>query len=1459
MQHFKKIILGLLLIFSFSFAKAQVTASFYVVGDTTSCNFLVVNFVSTSTGSGLQYHWIFGNGNTNTGNPTPSASYLTPGDYTVALIVNNGVDYDTLIMTDLITIFERPNSDFSIDPLVACINSSVDFESLSTEGDASISTWSWIFGDGNTATGSNVSHTYNVSGIWHITHEVIDDNGCLDTLTQTVEVVELPVVDINADITNYCAVPIDITFNNIPSCTGCTYEWDFGDGGTSSDETPVHEYTDLGSFDIILIVTDPYGCVSTDTFPDFIQISSITASFDIPDGDTICVNVLTEFNNTSGIYCSWDFGDGNTISHSDSLYDYHSYSSSGFYDITLIAAPGDLCADTIVQTIYVEEAIADFFADPQTACQVPAIIAYDASASSSNVVSWEWHFGDGNIETFSNSSTTNTYNSEGSYNDTLIVTTANGCIDILIIPNDVVIEFPVAGFVGIPNEGCAPLPVVFTNLSVSNEPIVNWEWTFPNGSPATFNGGSPPTITFDPDGEFEVMLVIINNEGCTDTAYYTIEVGIPITPDFDIIDTAKCASDIISFINLTVDSALVDSWDWTFSTEFEPEDMYLYHDDVCSDTGYCQIQLITEYNGCYDTLTVDSALYIYGPIVDHITPDFNCDSPYVFTFNADITDADYWDWDFDDGTTIDSSVINPITYTYSSTGTYEVSITAYNELTGCTFDTVTNPTFLVADIQAEMDIDTLVCVGTATFDGSPSQDETHYYWEFGDTTNSGWLISPTTTHSYPVSGYYDITLIVHDGTMHHCEDTVYEQIYVTNIHADFVVDTLYGCAPFEVSFTDSSISDFPYIAGYDFGDGTPFVNATDTSHIYSNPGFYTVSFAIIDTNGCNDDVIMTNLIAVYGVDADFYISDSTLCTGQLVQFNADTNDVYNYYWDYGNGTTSTDSTIFDPEIFYSDTGFYSPQLIVEYDTLGCRDTIAYNSLVHVQGVTVNISLSPDTFPCFVSALIDTSVLTNNTSTNYGPMEWYWTFGNGSSSILQNPTFNYSQPGSYYISLEATTTYGCVDKDSLWIRLDGPWGVLQLDNDSFCVNEDIVFSLINTMDIDSVYWDFGDGNDTTFNLVNFIHSYNTVGNKTIRVYLFGGGGCNYEFEETITIIDVYSNFNVYDTSGTLSLSNCAPFILDFVPDTTDADLWEWDFGDGQSHTGYTPPSHTFYNTDTVDIVYLVQLTVSDLTFGCLNISSQNVTVYADPQITISEDKFICRGEEVSLYVTGGNTVYWTPDTSVVDPYAHNTFITPDSTITLYAEITDFAPKLCTNNDSITITVQQEPNVYYSPDTTIVIGEIIDLYISADQANVSFLWQIESNTICANCTDYIDMPLLSTEYTIIYEDSAGCFSPYVDIMVTVEEKYSVDLPMAFTPNGDGVNDVVYVRGWGIKQLLEFNIYNRWGQKIFFTDDIKQGWDGTYKGKKQNLDTYAYYVKVLRYSNRIVEKSGTINLMR
>ena len=106
---------------------------------------------------------------------------------------------------------------------------------------------------------------------------------------------------------------------------------------------------------------------------------------------------------------------------------------------------------------------------------------------------------------------------------------------------------------------------------------------------------------------------------------------------------------------------------------------------------------------------------------------------------------------------------------------------------------------------------------------------------------------------------------------------------------------------------------------------------------------------------------------------------------------------------------------------------------------------------------------------------------------------------------------------------------------------------------------------------------------------------------------------------------------------------------------------------------------------------------------------------------------------------------------------------------------------------------------------------------------------------------------------------CFKISDSIIINVDEKYSLDLPKAFTPNSDNKNEKIYVKGWGIKKLIEFKIYNKTGQLVYQSNDINQGWDGKFNGTILPADIYLYYIVVKTYNNKLKSKNGYIYLLR
>ena len=99
----------------------------------------------------------------------------------------------------------------------------------------------------------------------------------------------------------------------------------------------------------------------------------------------------------------------------------------------------------------------------------------------------------------------------------------------------------------------------------------------------------------------------------------------------------------------------------------------------------------------------------------------------------------------------------------------------------------------------------------------------------------------------------------------------------------------------------------------------------------------------------------------------------------------------------------------------------------------------------------------------------------------------------------------------------------------------------------------------------------------------------------------------------------------------------------------------------------------------------------------------------------------------------------------------------------------------------------------------------------------------------------------------------------MFIDIIKEYTVDVPNAFSPNGDGINDILFVRGWGIDELITFKVANRYGEIVFETNDKYTGWDGTYKGNLQGVESYTYFVSVKTYENQIISKKGSFKLLK
>ncbi len=1427
----------------------QVTAGFEA-DKTSGCSPLLVKFTNTSSGTGdLSYFWDFGNSNTsNLQNPT--ATYDQKGEYSVTLIVSNETGTDTLIKNNFVVVYGDPQPDFEIEAGDnGCVPLTVTFRDKSSQANAAISQWLWDFGDGFTGQEQHPVHVYEKGGNFPVSLQVVDENGCQSAkyVAEYVDAFPLPEVNFEAKPGYICVPPLVVNFEN--TSTGnkpFDYQWDFGDGNTSSEQHPVHTYNSNDLYHISLEITDKNGCQNELTKDNHVQIDAVIAAFDLKR-DTLCTNENLNITNKSERAAEylWNFGDGAT---SDQKSPKHSYETGSAYKITLTAKRGD-CIHTTGKNIFVEEVKADFSTSPTYGCEVPLDIRY--TDKSHNATEWSWEFGNGQKSTEKNPVVTYEYTTalrkerQEKYTDILTVTSPHGCTDKKEKTDNVAIYLPAAGFTISPTSkgGCSPMTFELTNTSEFNSPVEDinhLSWSLGDGNVAT---GQHVEHTYTEPGEYDTELVLTTDRGCTATFLDAVEVGTPQVADFEINGSdTYCGSEEVAFKNLSYDKELIDSWVWNFgdggrSTNEEPIHSFL-------DTGYLEVTLTAGYNKCYATATKEDIVYINPPIAT-FKASSNCNDPYTYTFKSAMKGVDQFTWNYGDGT-INSSDENPV-HTFTQTGDYNVVLESGNNSTGCTYRF--EKLIQVRDINAEIQADTLLgCPGLGvSFNGEFSVDEAKfkynnqrktYLWNFGDGKEA--FTDDPVEHTFSRRGTYEVQLVVSD--IHGCTDTSHTHIRIYQPSPSFELDTVIGCMPATASFINTSVSDTLVQSQlWDFGDERSS-EENEPIHVYDQYGRYDVSLTLTDILGCEKKIKRNDFVEALKPVPDFSVTDSTLCVGDsatlfLLEFQ---DDLQSFTWTINDTSVSTEAR---PSFDFPKSGFFDAHLKL-VDIRGCDSSAGKSEFIYVQKYPkANFQSDITKSNCYPQLVNFQDISESDTPVT----SWDWDFGRDEAgSDIQHPEHNYTMPGIYDISLTASTSNSCKDTITKiqYLDIGGPFAEFDIP-DSTCKGTETEFSIQNKINVYDFTWDFGDGATSKESTINHAyHKYGTI-YPSLLLYADNKHTCDKLIRDSVYIFELIPGFTASDTVA------CVPAELSFTNTTTGASGWQWTTGSHQAQNSDVF-THFYENPGT----YYVNLRVQN-DFSCKDSLDKKIIIHPLPAITSSQDTIICYGNSTQLLATGGIEYSWTPSGGLDNPDLQNPVASPDFT-TIF-KVTGTDTNGCTNQALTTIKVQQIPEIEMNQDTAVIIGETIQLY-AFSQENASYAWSPDTNLTCSTCQQPLTSRLTEpVTYIVTVGDSLGCFEVSDDVFVDIIREYTIDLPDAFTPNDDGHNDKIFVRGWGIKRLLTFEVYNRFGELVFSTSDLNEGWDGTYKGEPQNIETYIYNVRGEYYNGEIFSKTGNFHVIK
>jgi PKD repeat protein len=379
---------------------------------------LTVNFTDLSTGNPTTYSWDFGDGIGTSTARNPSYTYNDVGTYTVTLTVTNDIGSDTKTKSDYITVTEPvptpPIADFSASPTSGDAPLTVNFTDLSTGNPTS---WLWDFGDGvGTSTAQNPSYTYSSSGAYTVTLTATntyesDDEIKVDYIN--VNSSESLVADFEGNPTSGDA-PLTVHFTDLSTGNPISWVWDFGDGGSSIwEQNPVYTYSQPGTYEVILAVSDAGFNIDYEIKPNYITVTGQTGNPPTADfsatptnGEAPLAVQFTDLSTENPTSWSWDFGDGGTSTAQNPSYE---YASAGTYTVALIAT-NTYGSDTVTKVGYVT------VTEPSAEIVLTAT-GYKVRGRKTTDLIWNGAFGD-EVDIYRDGNLIDTTANDGSYTDT---------------------------------------------------------------------------------------------------------------------------------------------------------------------------------------------------------------------------------------------------------------------------------------------------------------------------------------------------------------------------------------------------------------------------------------------------------------------------------------------------------------------------------------------------------------------------------------------------------------------------------------------------------------------------------------------------------------------------------------------------------------------------------------------------------------------------------------------------------------------------------------------------------------------------------------------------------------------------------------------------------------------------------------------------------------------------------
>lgn len=1094
---------------------------------------------------------------------------------------------------------------------------------------------------GTAANGYQPHFIQSVPGAYMLHVRAKDQNGCMSLDSVNVLVSQAHAA-LQIDTLSGCA-PLNISLNNLSS--NGNYSLSTGDGTHLNYIPGNYVYMSPGNYNIELEVVDSNACVDYLSHP--ININVYDSEIALSSSEiTGCAPYNLALNNFGIGYdtWSWDFGDG---SSSTSQYPVHTYSVPGQYIVSL-STNNQYGCPSIIDTVFIVNIVEPIH-----------LSMFDSLTCSGLIVSIDSNLINDALWTFDgiamDSNATFTYPTlDNSYhNISLVYSDTNGCVSQL--SQNYFLGQCSGGFVG---SGSPPVPgmgfggIVDTVKVCSPYNFNTGLLSLPSGSSLvelTMGDGSSYSSlgaihTFDSLGYFSIHAVI-NTNGIIDTLQYFQVYNVTSYDMQAIISSVLISCDSLKYILQNVGSS--NSF-WSFN-----QGLQLIGDSISitiSNQYYSESVNVTAFNsiGCADFAQFN----LNNNVLEELfSVDNSACVQEIMTFEA--FTPNNVSWEFSDGIILNGDVVQR---SFSTPGVYSLTITT-TDSNNCT-ETYVYDSIVVRGVANDILVsDYHLC---------PSDTATLSYSSVLGT--STWYVNgliqgnlPSIAINSPNANTYAIELLTFfEG----CESVTVDTVWVHEINASMNVIQDKKCYPMTVSFNATTPSAVDWY--WRFGDGNYSQGTSNVNHTYSNSPTQTAKLFVTDAYGCVDST-SNGWFNTWNINAQ--ASQSAGCAPLGVNFTLPST-VQSAVWSFGDGNYSQNV---NASHIYTSAGGYDPNVsIIMID--GCLDTMSLDNQITVNETLASASINYNA-GC---APIQASFISSGSMGDF----FEWDFGDGSSSLIENPSHTYNTGGAYNVSLIVSDVNGCSDTAYIQnsVNVYNPIADFSVNQSILCVGDTL--DVINQSQSSSSYlWHFGDGSSSTLMSPN--HIYSDTGYYQIVLSVADSMGCTSSMVFD-SLINIVARPNALFTINHTIFCIGDSLVIDSIQSNYLSEMWTLD--------GTSIQNFSWINIDTG--VHVVGHTVGN--GACNDYYELTYHVYSPIDASIIAPSMVCESDSILILSSVSSGGVWSgigvsDSSSGIANLAH----VPSGIHPFYYNIGG----VCPSSDSVLV------EILPMPDANIIVDSII----------------------------------------------------------------------------------------------------------------------------------------------------------